>query len=80
MDDDRVVRLLEEILGTQKEQLRLSQETYSKYEGVIRTHNKEVVRGKKLQIAYLVVILSFLGFLAFGEWFLNGNPRPSWMK
>jgi hypothetical protein len=75
MSDDRTVQLLAEILSTQKEQLRLSHEHYSNYEGVIKTHRKDVSRGKKLQIAYLVVILSLLAFVVFAEWFLNGNPR-----
>ena len=80
MSEERVVMLLEEIRDLQNQQLQLSQENHRRYEEAVETHDKALRRGKKAQIGFVVVMFLFLLFVIYAEWFLDGIPRPSWVK
>jgi hypothetical protein len=80
MADEQIIKLLEEIKELQEQQLRLSQRSVSDYEEQLKKREREVKRGKKAQIVLVVVLLLFFLFIFYAEWFLNANPKPSWMK
>jgi hypothetical protein len=80
MPDDRAILLLEEIRDLQKQQLEISQKSFNRYEQAVNSHNKEVSRGKKAQVAFFVILLLFMLFVIYAEWFMNGIPKPSWIK
>jgi hypothetical protein len=80
MSQEQITKLLEEIRDLQKRQLELSQKSHDRYEEAVKRHDKEVGIGKRIQIALFVVLMLFLLFVIYAEWFMGGIPRPSWMK
>ena len=80
MSEERIVELLEQIRDLQNQQLKLSQETTRTYKEDVEANQKAVRRWKKGQIGFFVVMLVFLLFVIYAEWFSNGIPKPSWMK
>ncbi len=91
MSEERVVTLLEEIRELQNQQLQLSKENTRKYEErheeavkanevAVRTHDKAVRRGRIVQVGFVVVMFLFLLFVIYAEWFMDGIPKPSWVK
>lgn len=73
-------RMLEEIRDLQNQQVELARENNLRYAGVVTIHEKDQRRAKKVQIAFFILVLVILGLLLYAQWFLDGNPKPSWMK
>jgi hypothetical protein len=80
MAEEQTIQLLEEIRDLQHQQLQLAQENHRRYEESVKTYDKELRRGKKAQIGFVVVMFLFLLFIIYAEWFLDGIPKPSWVK
>ncbi len=80
MSEERIVKLLEEIRDLQNQQLQLSQENHRRYEEAVKTHDKALRGGKKVQIGIFVLVILFLLFVIYAEWFTGGIPKPSWVK
>ncbi|HJZ68484.1 MAG TPA: hypothetical protein VKF81_10215 [Blastocatellia bacterium] len=80
MSEERIVQLLEQIRDLEDQHLKLSKENTRIYDEAVEANQKALRRGKKVQVAFFVIMLLFLLFVIYAEWFANGIPQPSWMK
>jgi hypothetical protein len=80
MSEERIVGLLEEIRDLQNQQLEFSRENSRTYQEASKNHEKAVRRGRTGQIVFFALMLLFLLFVIYAEWFADGIPKPSWVK
>jgi len=80
VSEERIVKLLEEIRDLQNHQLQLSQENNQRYKEAVTASAKYGRRQRAAQIVFLIVMVLVFVLLIYAEWFLDGIPKPSWVK
>lgn len=80
MSEEQIVKLLEEIRDLQHQQLQLSQENNQRYKEALKVSEKGVRRQRVALIVFLILMVSIFVLLIYAEWFLNGIPKPSFVK
>jgi len=76
----QIVKLLEEIRDLQKQQLQLSQENNQRYKEAVTASDKYGRRQRVALIIFLILMVLVFVLLIYAEWFLDGVPKPSWVK
>ena len=80
MSEERIVTLLEQIRDLQNQQLTLSQENNERYREAISASNKYARRQRVALIIFLTLMVLVFVLLIYAEWFLDGVPKPPWVK
>ena len=80
MSEVQIVKLLEEIRDLQKQQLQLSQENNQRYKEAVTASDKYGRRQRVALIIFLILMVLVFVLLIYAEWFLDGVPKPSWVK